>query len=319
MAAGLQPSRREVRAVCRPADRQRRLGALTRKGWLLFLALCVMWGIPYFLIKVAVAEVSPAVLVFGRTAIGALLLLPIAARSGDLRAAAAHWRWVAAFTVVEMAVPWLLLSDAERRLPSSLVGLLIAAVPSVAAVLAAAIGQERLDARRAAGLVVGFAGVAVMLGAGTSFHGAGAFAELAVVVLGYASAPLIVTRRLASVPSLGVVAISLTLCAAAYAPIAFVTRPAAMPGADVVAAIVALGVICTAGAFLVAFALIAEAGPVRATVVTYVNPAVAALLGTTLLGERFTVGMAAGFALVLAGSIGATARAAVRSQERAAV
>jgi drug/metabolite transporter (DMT)-like permease len=274
----------------------------------LFLSLCVLWGIPYLLIKVAVADVTPATLVFLRTAIGAALLMPLAAARGEIRAALAHWRPVLAFTVVEMGVPWLLLSDAERQLPSSLSGLLIAAVPTVAAVLAAIVGHERLDLRRAVGLLVGFAGVGAMLGLGGNGGSARAFAEMAVVVVGYATAPLIVSRRLSGVPPLGVVATSLALCALGYAPFALTELPRHVPPTAVLASIAVLGVICTAAAFLIAFALIAEAGPVRATIVTYVNPAVAALLGTAVLGERFTVGMAVGFALILLGSLTATGR-----------
>ncbi len=282
---------------------------MSRKALLLFLSLSVIWGVPYLLIKVAVADVTPATLVCLRTAIGAALLLPVAARRGEIRAALARWRAIVAFTIVEMGVPWLLLSDAERRLPSALSGLLIAAVPTVAAVLAAAIGHERLDPRRATGLAVGLGGVAVMLGLGATGGTPRAFAEMALVVLGYATAPLIVSRRLADVPQLGVVALSLTLCALAYAPFALTELPARMPPVAATLAIVVLGVVCTAAAFVIAFALIAEAGPVRATVVTYVNPAVAALLGTTVLGEHFTVGMAVGFALILLGSFAATGRA----------
>jgi len=282
---------------------------MSAKGWALFAALCVIWGIPYLLIKVAVAHVTPATLVFCRTAVGALLLLPVAAARGDLRQALARWPSVLAFTVVEMGVPWLFLSDAERQLPSSLVGLVIAAVPSVAAILAALVGHERLDARRGAGLLVGFAGVAAMLGLGSAAGSARAFAELGLVVVGYAAAPLIVARRLSDVPSLGVVALSLGACAVGYLPAAIVQAPSHVPPLAALASLAVLGVVCTAAAFLVAFALIAEAGPVRATVVTYVNPAVAAVLGATVLGERLTVGMLAGFALVLLGSVGATRRA----------
>ena len=132
---------------------------MTRRGWLLFLAMCLQWGIPYLLIKVTVRDLSPPTLVFGRTAIGAVVLLPVTAARGQLRAALAHWRPLVAFTILEMAGPWLLLADAERTLTSSLTGLLIAAVPMVAAVASRVIGDDdRLDRMRALGLVTGFGG-----------------------------------------------------------------------------------------------------------------------------------------------------------------
>jgi drug/metabolite transporter (DMT)-like permease len=279
---------------------------LTRRGWLLFGALSILWGIPYLLIKVAVAEVSPAALVFLRTAIGTALLLPLVPRA-QLRPLLRRWRPLVAFTVVELAVPWYLLSDAERRLSSSFCGLMIAAVPLVGAVMALLTGHhERIDGRRLTGLVVGLGGVVALLGIDVSRGDALAVLEVAVVVVGYATGPLIVSRHLADVPSLGVVTASLALCAIAYAPVALLQLPPAIPPAPVVTAIAALGILCTAIAFVVFFQLIAEAGPVRATVVTYLNPAVAVVLGVVLLRERFTVGTAVAFVLILGGSFLAT-------------
>ncbi len=279
---------------------------LTRRGWLLFGALGILWGIPYLLIKVAVAEISPAALVFLRTAIGTGLLLPLVPRA-QLRPLLRRWRPLVAFTVVELAIPWFLLSDAERRLSSSFCGLMIAAVPLVGAVMALLTGHdERLDGRRLIGLLVGLGGVVALLGIDVSRGDTLAVVEVAVVVVGYATGPLIVSRHLANVPSLGVVTASLALCAVGYAPVALAQLPPAIPPAPVVAAIAALGILCTAIAFVVFFQLIAEAGPVRATVVTYVNPAVAVALGVALLRERFTVGTAAAFVLILGGSFLAT-------------
>jgi drug/metabolite transporter (DMT)-like permease len=280
---------------------------VTRRGWLLFVTLGVIWGIPYLLIKVAVRELTPATLVFLRTSIGALLLLPLAVRGGQLRALLPRWRAVVLFTVVEVALPWLLLSDAERRLSSSLSGLLVAAVPLVGAALAwMSGGEERLDARRIGGLVVGLAGVAALLGFDVGGGDLGSVAEVGIVVVGYATGPLIIARRLADLPSLAVVTASLVLCAVGYAPVALIQLPAVVPPVPVIAAVVILGVVCTALAFVVFFRLIAEVGPVRATVITYVNPAVAVALGVALLGEPLTPGTTVGFALILIGSFLAT-------------
>lgn len=276
---------------------------MTRRGWALFIALGLIWGIPYLLIKVAVRDLTPASLVFLRTALGAALLLPAVARHGNARALLARWRPIALFTIVEMGIPWLLLSDAERRVTSSLAGLFMASVPLIGAVLSRVTGRhERLGPRRLAGLLVGLAGVVALLGIDLGRGDAVAIVELAIVALGYAVGPLIISRRLSDVPVLDVVTASLALCAIAYAPAGLATLPASMPGLEVIGAVVVLGVACTAVAFLLFFRLIAEIGPVRATVITYVNPAVAVAAGVALLGEPFTLGTGLGFVLILAGS-----------------
>ncbi len=286
---------------------------MTRRGWLLFAAMCVIWGIPYLLIKVAVADVTPVALVFLRTAMGAVLLVPIAAMRGYVRPLLPHWRVIAVYTVIEIGVPWVLLSDAERRLSSSLSGLLVAAVPLIGAVIAAVTGHERLDLRRLAGLLVGLGGVAALLGLDVNAGDVRAVGEIGVVAVCYAIGPLIISRRLAQLPSMGVVAASLALAAIAYTPFAVTQLPHSMPPGNVIAAVVLLGVVCTALAFIVFFALIAEAGPVRATVITYVNPAVAVALGVLLLREPFTAGTAIGFVLILAGCALATLRTRARA------
>lgn len=285
---------------------------MSRRGITLFAALCVIWGIPYLLIRVAVKELSPAFLVFARTAIGAGLLLPLAARRGELRVLLPAWRPVLLFTVVEIGIPWLLLSRAEERLASSLTGLLVAAVPLVAAAVTAATGSAHRPERSSwIGLLIGIGGVAALVGLDFGRVGVVPLVEVFVVVLGYTTGPMVLSRSLSELPSLGVIAASLTVAALAYTPFAAFEVPKHVR-ADVALSVVGLGVVCTALAFLLFFALIAEVGPVRATVITYVNPAVAAVLGVVLLGERFTVGMAIGFALVLAGSVLATGRRAPR-------
>ncbi|HSS09748.1 MAG TPA: EamA family transporter, partial [Acidimicrobiales bacterium] len=280
---------------------------MTRRGSLLFGAMCVIWGIPYLLIKVAVRDFSPGTLVFCRTGIGALLLLPIAAARGELRPVVPRWRPLVAYTVVELAVPWVLLSKAEQRLPSSLTGLLVAAVPMVGAVFAWSLGdRDRLGARGYVGLLVGLAGVAALVGFDVSGASGTSVALMAIVVLGYATGPLILARRLGDLPPLGVVAASLGLCALGYAPYGLTHLPPVTPPGRVLAAVLVLGVVCTALAFVLFFYLIAEVGPVRATVITYVNPAVAVVLGVTFLDETFGLAAGIGFALILAGSFLAT-------------
>lgn len=291
---------------------------MTRRGWALFLALSVIWGIPYLLIRVAVRDLTPATLVFLRTSLGAVLLLPLVIARGNLRALLPRWRPVVLFTVVELAVPWVLLADAERRLTSSLAGLLVASVPLVGALLARVSGRrERIGGRRLLGLAIGLAGVAALLGLDVGGGDGRVVLEMALVVLGYALGPLVVSRRLSDLPALDVVAVSLVLCAVLYAPVGIAQLPRAMPPLPVIGAVAGLGILCTAVAFLLFFGLIAEVGPVRATVITYVNPAVAVAAGVALLGEPFTIGTGVGFVLILGGSWLATGAKGPEARERA--
>jgi drug/metabolite transporter (DMT)-like permease len=282
---------------------------VSRRGWVLFAAMGVIWGVPYLLIKVAVDEIAPSTLVLARTVLASLLLLPLALARGRLGAVLVAWRPVLAFAVVEIMIPWLLLGVAEQRLSSSLTGLLIASVPLVGAVLAVATrSDDRLDGRRLTGLLLGMAGVAALVGFEVGGGDLAAVLALAVVAVCYASGPLILSRWLSHLPGLGVITVSLALTAVAYLPVGLAQAPASWPGTDVALAVVGLAVLCTAVAFLLFFALIAEVGPTRSTVITYVNPAVAVLLGVTLLDERFTAATAVGFVLILAGSVLATRR-----------
>jgi len=280
---------------------------MTRRGALLFAAMCAIWGLPYLLIKVAVRDLQPATLVFFRTAIGAVILVPIALVRGELRPVIARWKPLVLYTVVELGIPWVLLSTAEQRLPSSLSGLLVAAVPLVGAVLSRSVkDRDPLGTRGMVGLVVGLAGVAALVGFDVSGADTGSVAIVAFVVIGYAIGPLILAHGLGDLPSMGVVAASLLLCATAYAPFALTRLPAAVPSWRVTASVIVLGVVCTALAFVLFFHLIGEIGPVRATVITYVNPAVAVVLGVAFLHESFGVATAFGFALILVGSLLAT-------------
>jgi drug/metabolite transporter (DMT)-like permease len=282
---------------------------MTRRGLLLFALMSVIWGIPYLFIRIAVAEISPAMLVFGRTAIATAILLPIALTRVDLRPILACWRWVVAFAAVEVAVPWLMLGSAEQRVSSSLAGLLVAGVPLVGALLAFSTGDaDRLGRRSFTGLLIGLLGVAAIVGGDFDAADPIALLQIAVVVIGYAAGPAILARRLGGLPSVGVMALSLALCALVYLPIVVVQWPATLPSTGVLASVGILGVVCTALAFLLFAALIDETGPVRATVITYVNPAVAAVLGVLVLHETFSLPMAIGFLLVILGSVLATAR-----------
>jgi drug/metabolite transporter (DMT)-like permease len=279
------------------------------RGWVLFAAMSLIWGIPYLLIKVAVEGVSVPVLVLARTAVGALVLLPLTLRRQAWAPVLAHWKPVAVFAFFEIIAAWLLLSDAERHLSSSLTGLLIAASPIVAALLDRLTGGEhRLTPVRLAGLGVGLAGVAALAGPELTGGSAWSVTEVLMVSVCYAIAPLVAARYLADVPTLPMTAACLTLAALVYAAPAAATWPEAVPATRVLIAIAALAVICTATAFLVFFALIREVGAARALVFTYVNPAVALAAGVLVLGEPLTAWNLAGLALILTGSVLATRR-----------
>jgi drug/metabolite transporter (DMT)-like permease/ribosomal protein S18 acetylase RimI-like enzyme len=283
---------------------------MTRRGLVLFVAMCLIWGIPYLFIRIAVSELTPATLVFLRTGIAALVLLPIAIRQGSVRDLLGKWRPLLLFTFIEVAIPWLALSSAEQHISSSLAGLLISAVPLVGVLIAPAFGnRERIGAVNLAGLLLGLAGVAAIVGFDLRATGWVALLEMGVVVVGYAVGPAILARYLSDLPSVSVIAAALSICAVVYAPVAAVQWPRTVPSAGVLASVAVLALVCTALAFLIFFALIAEIGPVRATVITYINPAVAALAGILVLREVFTAGMGIGFVLVLMGSTLATRRA----------
>jgi drug/metabolite transporter (DMT)-like permease len=276
--------------------------------------MSVMWGVPYLLIKVAVGELSPVVVVFGRCLVGAVLLVPWTLARGQLRPALRHWRPLLLFTVLEMTGPWLLLSVAEQSLSSSLTGLLVAGVPFVAALTARLAGEdERLSPLRVVGMLVGVVGIVTLLGLDVRGAQLGAIGAVALVVVGYATAPMIVSRKLPEVSGVTASAFALVVTAVVYAPFAVpqLDEVADAPGSALLS-VLALGVVCTAVALALFFALIREVGPQRALVITFVNPAVAVLLGVLLLDEPFTLGLSVGLPLILLGCVLATRRNAVR-------
>jgi len=274
--------------------------------------MCVIWGIPYLFIRVAVESIAPSVLVFFRAALGAAILLPFALSGGGLGRPRGRWLPLLAFAAVEMGVPWLLLSTAEQTISSSLTGLLISASPLVATILALALrSADRTRPAAVAGLLVGVVGVGLVVGFDLRGGSIVPIGEVLLVATCYAVGPAILSRYLADLPGVGVMAVVLAACAVVYAPIAALQWPHELPALPVLASIAVLAAVCTALAFVLFARLIAEVGPVRATVITYVNPAVAAILGVVALGENLTLGMIAGFGLILLGSVLATRRPAV--------
>ena len=278
---------------------------VTRRGWVLFAAMAVIWGIPYFLIRVAVKSLEPAVVVFGRTSLAAIVLLVLAGRTGAIRPALRQWRPVLAFAVIEMAIPWILLTTAEQHLPSGLTALIIASVPIVGTIAAFVLGDRNaLRPVRILGIALGLGGVALLVGRDLTSADAPPWWSVAMVLIVcvcYATAPFLADRRLADVPSLGVIAVSLSIVTLIYAPIAATSLPTSTPPVNAVLAVLGLAFICTGLAFVVFFGLIDEAGPARAGLITFANPVVAVALGALFLDELITVTTVVGFGLVIAG------------------
>jgi drug/metabolite transporter (DMT)-like permease len=278
---------------------------MSRRALTLFLILALAWGVPYFFIKIAVAEVTPATIVFARTAIGAAILVPLAWWRGELMPAVREWRWVLVFAVIEMMVAWWLLSSAETHVSSAFTGIMMAAVPLVGTVIARVRGDVSVThSSRLFGLAVGTAGVASLWGLDLleGHISLTALAMLLTVAVCYAVAPAISAEKLKHIPGLGIAALSILMVAVVYAVPGLMQAHGRTISTGTVLSLAGLGVISTALAFAIFFPLIAEIGPVRMTLVTYLNPAVALLLGVLLLDEPFTIGIALGFPLVLIGS-----------------
>ena len=284
---------------------------MTRRGLILFAALGLAWGIPYLFIKVAVSELEPAMVVLSRSALAAILLLPLAFFRREVGQVVRRWKPMLAYTIVEIVLPWYFLSSAEQRLPSSTAGLLLATVPLAGVGIAFAMRRpERLSRMNWLGIVLGMLGVTALVGLDIAGSDLIAVAEMAVVVVGYALGPAILARWMSDLPGVGVVAVSLAATAVVYVPFVLLTGawPTAWPSQAVIASILVLAVVCSALAFLLMVGLVAEIGPVKATAITYVNPAVAIIAGVLVLGERITVWTIVGFVLVLAGSYLVTRR-----------
>jgi drug/metabolite transporter (DMT)-like permease len=283
---------------------------VTRRGWVLFAAMAFIWGIPYFMIRVAVKELEPSVVVLGRTSLAAAGLWVLATRSGAIRPALRRWRPVLAFAVIEMAIPWILLATAEQHITSGLTALIIASVPVVSAIVAFLLGERSaLRLVRVVGIVLGLAGVGLLVGRDLGGDNPPPWWSVAAVLLVcvcYATGPFIASHRLHDVPSLGVIAVSLAIVTVIYLPLGGTRLPAHWPRATVTLSVLTLSVVCTAVAFVVFFHLIAAVGPPRAGLITFVNPVVAVALGAVFLDEQVTVATGVGFALVLAGCAAAT-------------
>ncbi|HEY0001655.1 MAG TPA: DMT family transporter [Actinoplanes sp.] len=274
---------------------------MNRRAWTLFLLVAVLWGIPYFLIKIAIEDLSPVFVVAARCAIAALVLLPVAAVRGTLGALRGRLPAVAVIAVVHIVGPFLLITYGETHISSSLTGLLIAIEPVVIALLMSR--AEPLTRGRVTGLVLGFAGVAVLVGLDLSGDRLGLLGAGMVLLAAasYAVATFLVQRTAGDVPPEALAGATTTISTLVLAPFALLSLPAQAVRVEAWASLGALGVLCTAVALLAFYGLIGLVGSNRAGLVTYVNPVVAVLLGVLLLNERIDASTAAGFALVAVG------------------
>ena len=290
---------------------------MTWRSWATFAALCAIWGLPYFFIKLALHDLSPVCVAWGRITLAAIVLVPIAWRRGVLQRAFQHKIAVSTFAVAELVVPFSLIAMGEQWISSSLTGILIATVPLSVVVIAPLFGvKERIGALRIAGLAIGFCGVVAIVGLDTG-HGPMLWAGVACImvsVAGYAIGPLVVERYLSDVDELGAVAASLVVASILLLPFAVLSAPSHMPGALSLTAVAALGILCTALALFLYFYLINAAGAARASVVAYINPLVAALIGVVVLDESFGLATAVGMAMILFGSWLATGKSEAASR-----
>jgi drug/metabolite transporter (DMT)-like permease len=286
------------------------------RSWMAFAALGIMWGVPYYLIKLAVQELSPWVIAWGRVSLAACILLPIAWRRGALRSLGRHKLALFAFALLEFVIPLSVIALGEQWISSSITGILIATVPLWVILLSRFFGvHEPVGAWRLAGLALGFIGVVALLGLGT-ISGALGWAGVACMLaasVGYAIGPLIIQRHLDRLDAFGPLAASLLIASIVLLIPAVLAMPGQMPTAVTLASVAILGIVCTAMAMLLMFYLVSNAGASRASLITYVNPAVATLLGVWLLHEHLGLGGTTAFALILLGSWLATRGARQRS------
>ena len=291
------------------------------RAWAAFAALGIIWGVPYFFIKLAVQELSPFVVAWGRITLAALILLPIAWRRGALRSLGAHKGAVLGFSVAEFVVPFAAISIGERWIDSSVTGILIAGVPLTITLISRFFGvYERLGVWRLLGLVVGLLGVVALLGLGTistplQWAGVGC---MLLATVGYAIGPLIIQRHLRELDSIGPIAASLSLASLLLLIPAVMTLPRSLPSGLALGSIAVLGLVCTATAMLLMFYLVGHAGASRASIITYINPVIATLLGMLVLHEHLGVGGLIAFGLILLGSWLAT-RGSARGESDEAV
>lgn len=279
---------------------------MTRRAWLLMGLLAALWGASYLFIKVALDDgLHPVFIVFARLALGAAVLVPIALRQRALGALRTHPGAIAFMAIVQVVVPFLLITYGERHIASSLAGILVASAPIFTAVLAARFdADERPRGVAAAGVGLGIFGVVLLFGVDLSGDAKALAGGLMVLLasLGYAVGAMFLKHRLRGVPPVGVAASTLVVGTVLLAPAALFALPDAMPSATAAGSLLLLGAGGTGIAFAIFYTLIAGIGPSRAALVAYIAPGFAVFYGVWLLSEPLTAGAVLGLVLILAGS-----------------
>lgn len=279
---------------------------MSRRGWWAFAAMSVLWGVSYLLIRIAVQGGMPAAdVAWLRVTLAAVILVTLAARAGTLGSLRGHWRWVVAYAVAEVSLPFPLIAAGEVHVASSLTAIIIASVPLINAVMALRFDRsERPTPLRALGLMIGFLGVIALVGLDIAGNGPELLGAVAILggAVGYSTGPIIVRRGFDGLDARATMGASLAVATLVLTPVAAVQLPSHLPSAGAFACVAALGVFCTALAFVIFTLLVREAGASRATVITYINPLVALILGVALAGERPGPSAIGGLLLILAGS-----------------
>src|SRR5215204_876942 len=278
---------------------------MDRRSWFWLLALGAIWGASYMFIAIGLRDLSPGMVAFLRIALAAAVLIPVAAAQGALAGARPYLGWLVLVGAIQVAGPFVLISAGEEEISSSLAGILVAAAPLWTAVLAIWVDhEERSQGLRLVGVLIGFAGVGLLLGVDLGGGGAELLGGLAVVAaaLGYAIGGLLVKHRLAGMPPVGMSGLVMTASALLLLPLAVATPPDSFPSLGPIAAVAALGVVGTGIAFVIFYGLISTVGPARTFIVTYIAPGFAIVYGSVLLSEEITAATIGGLALILAGS-----------------
>lgn len=290
---------------------------MSRRNWFLFFFVGFIWGIPYLLIKVAVEDLSPPVIVFARVAIGAAILIPIAVKHGSLMPAIKAWKYVIPYAIGEMIGPWFLITAAEQKMTSGLTGLLVATVPIWTTILASLHGDKTVwHHKRLLGILIGFIGIILVVGI-ESFSGRQSIVAIAMVLIasiGYSWAVTMITAKVPHIEPISINGVAMVFTAIVYLPFVFLNAPDHMPSAKVLGSVLVLGLFPTAMAFILFFQLIKDIGTARGSLVTYLNTAFAVVLGVIILREPFTLGIALGLPLVLIGSYFASRKTVTSAQ-----
>jgi drug/metabolite transporter (DMT)-like permease len=290
---------------------------MSRRNWFLFIFVGFLWGIPYLLIKVAVEELSPTIIVLSRVVIGSAILIPMAMRRGSLMPAIKAWRYVIPYAIGEMIGPWFLITAAEEKMTSGLAGLLVATVPIWATLIASLHGDKTVwQSKRLIGILIGFIGIVLVVGI-ESFSGRQSIVAIFMILIaaiGYAWAVTMVTSKIPHIEPISINAVAMVFTVIVYLPFLFLYMPDKVPSTEALGSVIILGLFPTALAFILFFQLIKDIGTARGSLVTYLNTAFAVMLGVIILNEPFTLGIAIGLPLVLIGSYFASRKTTTSAQ-----